>query len=149
MGHAVDVVRRYDEAFNSQDADARMACLSDDSEVTLPGGMVASGRDQVVAVARTFWQAIPDGRISSEFELTGGDAVVTEGALKGTHTGTFRSPAGDVPPSGNQVSFRYVSIKWVRDDEIVAEHLYFDQLDFLQQVGAMPPTTPTPATGAG
>jgi steroid delta-isomerase-like uncharacterized protein len=138
MGELFEATRRYDEAFNAQDADARMGCLSDDAEVMLPGGMVVSGRDQVVALARTFWEALPDGRISTEFELSGGDAVVTEGTLSGTHTGTFNSPAGEVPASGNRVSFRYVSIKRVRDDRVAAEHLYFDQLDFLQQIGALP-----------
>lgn len=137
MAKPVDLVRRYDEAFNSQNAEARIACLLEDSEVTLPGGTVASGRDQVVALARTFWEALPDGRISSELEVAAGDVVVTEGTLTGTHTGSFRSPAGEVPASGKRVRFRYVSIKWVRDDGIAAEHIYFDQLEFLQQIGAM------------
>jgi predicted ester cyclase len=88
---------------------------------------------------------MPDVRISSELELAEGEVIVTEGILTGTHTGTFSSPAGEVPASGNRVSLRYVSIKWVRDERIVAERLYFDQLEFLQQIGAMPaPGRPTP-----
>jgi hypothetical protein len=46
MDKPVDVARRYDKAFNARDMEARMACLRDDAEVTLPGGMVARGRDQ-------------------------------------------------------------------------------------------------------
>ena len=140
MDDPVAVARRYDNAFNSKDADARRRLLSDEAKVMLPGGVVVSDADAIVELAQTFWEALPDGVISSEFVLAGADAVVTEGTLTGMHTGTFRGPAGEVPASGNRVSFRYVSIKWVRDDRIVAEHLYFDQLEFLMQIGAMPAT---------
>jgi steroid delta-isomerase-like uncharacterized protein len=139
MADPVEAARRYDEAFNAQDADARVANLTPDTQVTLPGGTTLSGPEQVVAIARSFWEALPDGRISSEHEVAARDTVVTEGTLTGTHSGTFRSPQGDVPASGNHLSLRYVSVKEIRDGKVAAERLYFDQLEFLQQIGALPP----------
>lgn len=65
--------------------------------------------------------------------------VVIEGTLSGTHTGTFRSAQGDIPASGNRVALRYVSVKQIRDSKVAVERLYFDQLEFLQQIGALPP----------
>jgi steroid delta-isomerase-like uncharacterized protein len=138
MADPVEAARRYDEAFNAQDADARVANLTPDTHVTLPGGTTLSGPEQVVAIARSFWEALPDGRISSDNEVAAGDTVVTEGTLTGTHSGTFRSPRGDIPASGNLVTLRYVSVKQIRDGKVAAERLYFDQLEFLQQIGALP-----------
>jgi predicted ester cyclase len=86
----------------------------------------------------SFWEALPDGKISSESEVAGAHTVVTEGTLTGTHSGTFRSPQGDIPASGNLVTLRYVSVKQIRDGKVAAERLYFDQLEFLQQIGALP-----------
>jgi steroid delta-isomerase-like uncharacterized protein len=138
MNNPAETAQRYDEAFNAKDANTRAALLSDDTEVLLPTGPSIVGREQVLELARGFWEALPDVTISSDFEVAHGDAVVTEGVLRGTHTGTFRTPQGDVPASGNPVSFRYVSIKWIRSGRLVREHLYFDQLGFFQQIGALP-----------
>jgi steroid delta-isomerase-like uncharacterized protein len=134
----VEAARRYDEAFNAQDGEARVANLTPDTEVMLPGGLILRGPEQVIQVVQNFWEALPDGKISSENEVAAGDTVVTEGTLSGTHTGTFRSPQGDIPASGNRVTLRYVSVKQIRDGKVAAERLYFDQLELLQQIGALP-----------
>jgi steroid delta-isomerase-like uncharacterized protein len=138
MADTLAAARRHDEAFNAQDADARMSIESPDIEVVMPGGMMLRGHDQVIQVVRAFWEALPDGKIVPENQLAAGDTVVGEGALVGTHSGTFHSPAGDVPPSGNKVSLRFATVKRFEGDKLVSEHLYFDQLEFLQQIGAMP-----------
>jgi len=139
MTDPVEAARRYDEAFNTQDAEARVANLTRDTEAMLPGGLTLRGPEQVVAVARSFWEAFPDGKISSEHEVAAGDTVVTEGTLSGTHSGSFRSPQGDIPASGNRVALRFASVKRIRDGKVASERLYFDQLEFLQQIGALPP----------
>jgi steroid delta-isomerase-like uncharacterized protein len=139
MADAIGAARRYDEAFNAQDAEARVANLTPDTEAMLPGGLILRGPEQVTQFVRSFWEALPDGKISSENEVAAGDTVVTEGTLSGTHTGAFRSPQGDTPASGNRVALRYVSVKQIRDGKVVRERLYFDQLEFLQQIGALPP----------
>jgi steroid delta-isomerase-like uncharacterized protein len=139
MTDPVEAARRYDEAFNAQDAEARVANLTSDTEAMLPGGLILRGPEQVIQVVRSFWEALPDGKISSENEVAASDTVVTEGTLSGTHTGTFRGPQGDIPASGNRVTLRYVSVKQIRHGKVAAEHLYFDQLEFLRQIGALSP----------
>jgi steroid delta-isomerase-like uncharacterized protein len=139
MTEALEVVRRYDEAFNAQDADARAAQQTRDIEVVLPGGMTLRGPEQVAAVLESFWTALPDVKISSENEIAAEDTVVTEGVLSGTHTGVFQTPQGEIPASGNRVELRYVSVKKIREGKVAHENLYFDQLEFLQQLGALPP----------
>ncbi len=114
-----------------------MAENSADSELVMPGGIYLRGREQA-QILQTFWEALPDATITWESQLESGSTVVVEGYLEGTHTGAFRTPQGEIPPSDNKVKLPYASIKRVEAGKIASEHLYFDQMEFLQQLGAMP-----------
>jgi predicted ester cyclase len=137
MADVIELARRHDDAFNSHDSDGRAAIEAPDIEVVMPGGMTLRGHEQVMQVVRAFWEALPDGRITSDDQLAAGNVVVVEGTLSGTHSGTFRTPQGEIPPTGNPMTLRYATVKRFRDDRLVSEHLYFDQLELLQQLGAM------------
>lgn len=133
----MELARRHDEAFNSHDPDGRMAIESSEVEVLYPGGLELRGPEQVLQMVRAFWEAMPDGTIDVESQWAAGDVVFAEGTLRGTQTGGFKTPQGEIPASGNLVSVRYATVKRFEDGELVSEHLYFDQLEFLQQLGAM------------
>ena len=137
MADVIELARRHDEAFNSHDAAGRAAIEAPDIELVMPGGMELHGHDQAMEVVQAFWEALPDGSITREESLAAGNVVVAEGTLAGTHSGTFRSPRGEIPPSGNRVALRYASVKRFEDDRLISEHLYFDQLEFLRQLGVM------------
>jgi steroid delta-isomerase-like uncharacterized protein len=137
VADVIELARRHDDAFNSQDADGRAAIEAPDIEVVMPGGMTLRGQEQVMQVVRAFWEALPDGKVTSDEQFAAGNVVVAEGTLAGTHSGTFRTPQGEIPRTGNPVTLRYAAVKRFKDDRLVSEHLYFDQLEFLQQLGAM------------
>jgi predicted ester cyclase len=136
------VAQRHDDAFNARDANGRMEIEAPDIEVIMPGGMTLRGPEQVIEVVKLFWEALPDGKIIAQNRFAAGDSVVAEGTLRGTHRGTFRAPSGEIPPTGNSVTLRYATIKRIQGGRLVSEHLYFDQLEFLQQLGVFP--TPRP-----
>jgi hypothetical protein len=52
---------------------ARVANLPPDTEVMLPGGPILRGPEQVAQVVRSFCEALPDGKLSSENEVAAGD----------------------------------------------------------------------------
>jgi predicted ester cyclase len=139
MGDAVDAGEQYDDAFNAQDEETRKTFLNQNSDLVLPGGMRFQGPDQILQVAQGFWAAFPDGQIIRERHITNGGEAATEGRFVGTHSGPFPTPQGEIPASGNRVEFEYVSLRRVESDKIVSEHLYFDQMGFLQQLGVLPP----------
>jgi predicted ester cyclase len=134
----MDVARRYDDAYSAKDVEGRKACCSPDMVLEMPGGMHLRGLDQVLQIESVFWEAIPDGRIERTDEFLADDTVIAEGVVTGTHTGPFRTPQSEIPPSGNPVNLRYASVKRIVDDKIVWEHLYFDQMEFMMQLGALP-----------
>jgi predicted ester cyclase len=138
MGEAMEAAKRADDAFNAHDVEARLAANNDDSELVMPGGMQLRGQEQS-DVLRAFWQALPDATISWKTHVESGSMIAGEGVLSGTHTGPFRTPQGEIPPSGREVALPYAFIRRVEGGKISSEHLYFDQLEFLEQLGATPP----------
>ena len=134
----LEVARRHDDAWNSKDAAARKELCAPDIEVELPGGMLFHGVEQVKQMEDAFWEALPDSQIKRLEEHVAGDTVISEGVASGTHTGSFRTPQAEIPASGNPVNMRFASVKRIADGKIVSEHLYFDQLEFMMQLGALP-----------
>ena len=138
MGPA-EVANAHDDAWNQKDAEGRKRLTSPGMELEMPGGMNFKGVEQIQMVEGAFWEALPDSQIKISDRFVDGDTVISEGALTGSHTGTFRTPQGDVPASGNVVTLRFASVKLIGGGQIVSERMYFDQMEFLGQIGALPP----------
>jgi predicted ester cyclase len=132
---AKQAVERHVAAFNAHDPDADV--LAADIEWLSPGTQFR-GREQAVEFLRGFWDAFPDARVHPARLIAEGSVVAGEGTFTGTHTGTMRTPDGELPPTGRQVEFRWMTTYEVRGDEIVAEHLIFDQAELMAQLGVTP-----------
>ncbi|MGV1047828.1 MAG: ester cyclase [Solirubrobacterales bacterium] len=135
MSGSGDVVTQHIEAFNSRDTEAEP--WAEKSEIVAPGASV-SGREAVLGFLAVFQEAFPDGRLEVERLLVDGSSVAVEGSFAGTHDGVLRSPAGDVPGTGKAVQFRWAAAYEVNGSELISEHLYFDQMDLLGQLGLLP-----------
>ena len=61
-----------------------------------------------------------------------------EGIMTGTHDGVFHTPNGDVAPTGRAVELRWAAVYLTEGDTLKSEHLFFDQMDFLGQLGLVP-----------
>jgi len=141
MGEALEAATRHVEAFNAHDERAQVANETPDVEWVMPGGISLRGPEQVAGMLRIYWDAFPDVRVEPADRIEAGSTVITEGFFHGTQSGTLRTPQGDIPPSGNRINLRYVTVQRTKDGRIASEHLYFDQLDFLGQLGALPAPT--------
>lgn len=132
-----EVIRKKIQAFNAQDAEETMKQFSSTVELGTPIG-VLRGREQVGQFFAAFWEAFPDLWLTVVDEVSDGDKVVQQLRSKGTHLGTLRTPAGEIPATGRQLDLAMSDHLQVRDGLIVAAHLYFDQISLLEQLGAMP-----------
>jgi predicted ester cyclase len=135
MADAREVVEQHVEAFNGRHAEADP--WSEDAELTAPGASMR-GREEVLGFLATFWDAFPDGRLELSRVFAERSVAAAEGRFIGTHTGVLRTPAGDVPATNRHVELRWMSSYDVRGDELASEHLYFDQVELLGQLGLMP-----------
>jgi hypothetical protein len=55
-----------------------------------------------------------------------------------THDGVLHTPNGDVGPAGRAVELRWAAVYVTVGDTLKSEHLFFDQMDFLGQLGLLP-----------
>jgi predicted ester cyclase len=135
MPSARDVILKHIDAFNGGDSDADP--WSDDAEMRTPGAQI-SGRENVLGFLAVFQEAFPDIRLEIGQLLTEGTAAAAEGTLTGTHSGVLHTPDGDVAPTGRAVRLPWAAVYATDGDTLTSEHLYFDQMDFLGQLGLLP-----------
>jgi predicted ester cyclase len=135
MGESRDVITRHIEAFNARDQDAEPWAA--DAQLVSPVASV-SGRTEVLAFLGVFQEAFPDGRLAVKKLLAEGTAAAAEGTFVGRHDGVLHTPNGDVAPTGKPVEFRWAAVYEVDGEELISEHLFFDQMDLLGQLGLLP-----------
>ena len=130
-----DVITRHIEAFNAHDLDAEPWAA--DAQMVAPGASVG-GRDEVLGFLSVFHEAFPNGRLEVKQLLADGPAAAAEGRFVGTHDGVLRTPNGDVAPTGKAVEFRWAAVYETNGEELKSEHLFFDQMELLGQLGLLP-----------
>ena len=135
MHSARDVILKHIDAFNDRDSDGDP--WAGDAEMTAPGAQLR-GRDNVIGFIAAFQEAFPDLRLEIRRLLSDGPAAAAEGIMTGTHSGVLQTPNGDVAPTGRPLALRWAAVYDTDADTLKSEHLFFDQMDFLGQLGLLP-----------
>ena len=68
----------------------------------------------------------------------GDDFAVVEFTVRGTHDGTLRSPAGEVPPTGRVTENRFCEVLHIENGKISRSRTYLDMATMMAQLGLMP-----------
>jgi steroid delta-isomerase-like uncharacterized protein len=137
MSKLQDMLRTHYDAVNSGDLDAAVAVFDADVETQTPNGTM-KGVEEFRAFGQVFQKAVPDNRMRVVRSFEVGDTIIVEGVYSGTQTGPLESPNGTIPPSGQAFSFPYVDVLTERDGLFVSHHIYWDNVTFLAQIGALP-----------
>lgn len=132
MADPKSIIERHVQAFAAKDAEAEP--YGADAEIVAPVGQF-DGRDQVLGFLGGFWEAFPDARLEIARSIGEGSLAAAEGVFSGTHTGILHTPNGDVPPTGRKVKLRWMAMYEISGEEFIFEHLYFDQSQFMTQLG--------------
>ena len=138
-GDTRSLIERDIELWNARDRDGWLA-LADlhRMELEAPGGLRLLGRDAAEAIWATWNDAFPDNRlevVSIHADDRGG---AHEGRFIGTHNGTLRGPAGEIPATGRSVDARFCGVYEFDQGKVTRFHLYFDQVDMMMQLGMTP-----------
>jgi steroid delta-isomerase-like uncharacterized protein len=142
MSELRSLVDRHYEGINRHDLEMAVAVLSDEVESILPGGPPMNGVEPFKGYVRVFWTAAPDAHIEGHRYFESGDTIVVEGTYSGTHTGPLMTPAGEIPATGRHFAFTFCDVLQARDGKVSSHRVYFDQVDFLSQLGLMPGPPP-------
>ncbi len=145
---AQDLVAGYAAALNAHDPDRVAALYAEDAVVAqaVRDGNVFEGRQEIRGWVAANLAGIPDLTVTTESVVAEGDRVAWAWVYRGAYAGRYPDlPAG----RGQPIELRGVSLLELRDGRIGRETVYFDNYDFLVQVGALPGTgTPEAGTPA-
>jgi ketosteroid isomerase-like protein len=111
---------------------------AEDAVAVTPDEGEIHGRDNIVEYWRQMTEAVPDATFESLHSYEAGDTAIDEGVFSGRNTGPIQLPTGEtLPATQKEISIRGVDIATVRDGRIVDYRLYFDEMEFLGQLGLL------------
>jgi predicted ester cyclase len=139
MTTSKQVLDRNIAAVNAHDLDAYLANQQPGVEFVLPGGVTLRARHEVGQYTEAMWAAFPDGSLAFGQQIFAGDTVATEVVFSGTQTGPLSAPNGPIPATGRRVNMHSLSVLRIEDGRVASEHVHFDQLDMMAQLGLMTP----------
>jgi ketosteroid isomerase-like protein len=139
MGQARDVMDRLMAAMGSKDKETLAHCYAPGAVAYTPDQGELRGRDAIAGYLFGFWEAMPDVRYEHAEKHEAGNVAIDEGFVVGTNTGPLRMPSGEtMPATGRQLRIRSCDVATVEGAGITSHHFYFDQVEFLAQLGLMP-----------
>ena len=131
----VAVVRSIYEAFNAGDINALFAALAPDFTLEdVPTGQTYHGADGFMQWAQPFAAAAPDSQTEVTHIIAQGNWVFTEHTGRGTHTGTFHLPTGDLPSTQRPFALKFGEVFQVRGGKITAMRAYWDVQTLIRQL---------------
>ena len=130
-----DIVRRYQEAHNSNKLDLLDDIVAADivSHWFTPG--VPPGREGAKMVHKAIAAAFPDLDYQIEELVAEGDKVMA----RFTSSGTFKGELMGIPPNGKSFKITGISLFRIADGKIVEHWANQNDLGFYQQLGLTPP----------
>jgi heme-degrading monooxygenase HmoA/predicted ester cyclase len=134
-GDTRSLIQRDMQLWNARDRDGWMSGMDLlRFETQSPGGRL-SGKEAADTMWSTWQQAFPDNRIETIAIHADDRGGVHEFRAIGTHTGTLRGPAGEIPATGRAVRMSMCGVYQFDDAKIIGFHLYFDHAELLRQLG--------------
>lgn len=111
-------------------------------EVFAPGARFGADPGAVVGPAAIadlvvgFYRAFPETGHQLVRSLEGDGVACVEGHVVAVHSGTLRSPVGEIAPTGRRIEWPATVWVEVADDRIVSWTTAYDTLAVLTQLGA-------------
>jgi steroid delta-isomerase-like uncharacterized protein len=90
------------------------------------------GAHQIANFVTEVRTAFPDFELELKEAVAEGDHMAFDWTVTGTQRGEFQG----MPPSGKRVEINGMTLERLRDGKVVSEHVYFDRLALLEQLGA-------------
>ncbi len=140
MGEARDAADQMIAAVTtSRDLKELDECYSEDAVAITPDQGELSGRESITEYFRQFLDSFTDTRFEHVAKHESGDVAIDEGYFIGIDTGALVGPGGQsVPATGKQIRVREYDVVTVEDGLIREHRFYFDQMEFLGQLGLLP-----------
>ena len=130
------IVESMFAAFNRHDVEAMAALYSDDAFIDSPDfDAPKRGQQAIREIYTKYFRQTPDIRDDVKSIVACGDKVFVEFVS----SGTIENPPSYAPPQmkGKKFAVKMVSVLEIKNGKIVRDVIYYNQLSFLKQIGAM------------
>lgn len=128
-----NIVRRYQEIYNSNDLEALGEVVSEDLLTPKIMAGIPSGFEGAKAAHQIMLAGFPDYQTVIDDLIAEGDKVVARITMSGTNTGSFMG----MPPTEKHVSFTGIYIARIANGKIVEHWGEEDGVSLLQQLGIL------------
>lgn len=130
------LVRDLFRAWNDRDYDAIAGAVAPDCTLIDKGsGRKLEGPEGFTWLAKTLFNAMPDGTFALDRVTSQGDTVVVEYTGSGTQTGDLALHVGTVPATGRHVTLHACDIYEIKDGRIQEGRAYLDTGAIMSQLG--------------
>jgi steroid delta-isomerase-like uncharacterized protein len=128
-----NIVRRYQEIYNSNDLEALSEIVSEDllTPKIMPG--IPAGIEGAKVAHQMMLAGFPDYQTTIDDLIAEGDKVVARITMSGTNTGSFMG----IPPTGKRILFTGMYVARIDDGKIVEHWGEEDGVSLLQQLGVL------------
>ena len=100
---------------------------------TFPDDIV--GYDGIKDWVKFAHAAFPDLHMTFGEPIIKNDKIVALCTVTGTNTGPMSMPTGELPPTGQKVTFTGIGIDVVKDGKIIKETFVYNVLEMMMQLG--------------
>lgn len=127
------LVSEYVRIWNEREFSELDDVVAESFTFTTPTAGTIEGRENVEAYANEVVNGFSDFQISVHEMLSGDQLVMAESTLSGTHDGEF----DEIPPTYETFEIQDMARFVIEDGKLREERSYFDQHEFLGQLGLL------------
>jgi steroid delta-isomerase-like uncharacterized protein len=138
MGSLRSIVEQHYRDIADKDWERAGRLFSPDVVTVMPGAEPMHGVEPFLAYGRVFTNAFPDAHVELRSTVEEGNKIIAEGNFVGTHSGTFATPQGEIPPTGKKLNLPTCDVFEVHDGKVVRHAVYFDQMPLMTILGLVP-----------
>ena len=130
------LVKTVYTAFNDRDFDRAAAVVTNDFEFRMiPTGQDFHGPDGIRQYLAVWADGFPESAATITDVIAGDQKAVVEFTGRGVHSGTLKTPMGDIAPTGNRVELEFCDVWEIVDDKLRRGRTYFDLASLMRQLG--------------
>jgi len=136
----VQIARKTIENLNQHKPEANDQYISDDLRGEAAGFAGVMNKEQNRMYTQQFIDGFPDLHFDLKDTIAQGDKVAVVWVARGTHKAPLATPTGEtIPPTNRSVTTPGVTVLEFRNNMVVRQDIYWDQVAFLAQLGVLNP----------
>ena len=137
MGQTAELGRKVLHTMDAQDYEALRNVVAEDVQMS-QGGASLNGIEDVIAMLKAFYGALPDLEHRVLNVVEDGDTAAFEMNVVATHSGSFSSDLGEFPPTGKKTSWYSSTFITIKDGKAVSLNTYLDVMAVHREFGYAP-----------